>query len=88
MEYAGGGTVRDELDRSIRKRSSLYGMTAASHGNSDAQPSRVGELPGWRKFEILNQLAVAMYVVHSQGIIHADVKPTNCMVMQVRTHSN
>lgn len=68
MEYAGEGTVRDELDKAVREPSSLQSR------------AEVGELPAWRKFEILDQVAVAMSMVHDKGVKHQDIKPTNIFV--------
>jgi serine/threonine-protein kinase len=85
MEFAGGGTVRDELDRAIREPSSLITVGGNPFfGNKATCVVRQGELPAWRKFEILDQLALAMRLVHSHGVVHQDIKPTNCMVLQVR----
>ena len=93
MEFAEKGTLRDELDREIKVPSGLQKILKAvprrsARHNSDDDVALVaapvlGELAAWRKFEILYQIALAMKTVHEMGALHQDIKPTNCMVVQV-----
>lgn len=76
MELAEGGTVRDELDQALSQPPSIWGIFNFN-----------GELPGWRKFEILSQIVLAMRMVHVKGALHCDLKPSNCMVLQVKSRS-
>ena len=69
MEYADGGTVRDELNRAAMKQSGVQEVLVGS-----------ASLPGWRMFQILDHIVAALAVVHDKGAVHQDVKPSNCFV--------
>ena len=73
MELADGGTLRDELDQALRHPACFLGIFKFG-----------GELPGWRKFEILHQIVLAMRMIHAKGALHQDIKPSNCMVQVKR----
>ena len=77
MEYADQGTVRDELNRAMKEPSVLQNVLPPTH-----RLHKVGQLSGWRKFEILHQVVLAMQAVHQKGALHQDIKPSNCMVVQ------
>ena len=78
MEYADQGTVRDELKEAIKEPSSLQNILPLEKNG----PDELGQLAGWRKFEILHHVALAMQAVHQKGAVHQDIKPSNCMVVQ------
>jgi serine/threonine protein kinase len=86
MEYADKGTLRDELDRAIQESFGLQKMLRAvqpARVTDDEQQVVVGELPAWRKFQVLHQLVLALRAVHQLGALHQDIKPSNCLIMQV-----
>ena len=86
MEYADKGTVRDELDRAIKAPSDLQSVLVPITDDSRVSCNKtVGQLPAWRKFEILNQVVLAMTAVHEKGVLHKDIKPTNVMVQVLAT---
>jgi serine/threonine protein kinase len=83
MEYADQGTLRNELDREMVEPSGLQKILGQSRFRDTPDKSIHGELAAWRKFEVLHQVVLAMNTVHRMCVIHQDLKPANCMVLQV-----